>query len=95
MPELATTSVPDEHFAREQLPGSAADWFAVYTCPRHEKRVKRQLELRHIRCALPLYRALHRWKDRRKEVELPLFPSYILSIWNTGTACASFNCRAW
>ncbi len=26
---------------------------------------------------LPMYRAMHRWKDRRKEVVLPLFPGYI------------------
>jgi transcription antitermination factor NusG len=52
-------------------------WYAVYTCARHEKRVKQQLDLRQIRCALPLYRAVHRWKDRRKELDLPLFPSYI------------------
>ena len=52
-------------------------WYAVYTCARHEKRVREQLELRQLRGALPLYRALHRWKDRRKEVELPLFPSYV------------------
>ena len=52
-------------------------WYAVYTCARHEKRVKQQLDLRRIRCALPLYHAVHRWKDRRKELDLPLFPSYI------------------
>jgi transcription termination/antitermination protein NusG len=54
-----------------------SSWYAVYTCARHEKRVKQQLDLRQIRCALPLYRAVHRWKDRRKELDLPLFPSYI------------------
>ena len=43
-------------------------WYAVYTCARHEKRVKQQLDLLRIRCALPLYRAVHRWKDRRKEL---------------------------
>src|SRR5215470_16805970 len=54
-----------------------SNWYAVYTCARHEKRVKQQLDLRRVRCALPLYRAVHRWKDRRKELDLPLFPSYI------------------
>jgi transcription antitermination factor NusG len=54
-----------------------SNWYAVYTCAHHEKRVKQQLDLRRICCALPLYRAVHRWKDRRKELDLPLFPSYI------------------
>src|SRR6202051_4531409 len=52
-------------------------WYAVYTWARHEKRVAEQLEQRQLRNFLPLYRAMHRWKDRRKEVELALFPSYV------------------
>ena len=49
----------------------------MYTVARHEKAVARQLEDRRIETFLPLYRGLHRWKDRRKEVELALFPSYV------------------
>jgi transcription antitermination factor NusG len=39
--------------------------------------VARQLEERRIETFLPLYRSWHRWKDRRKLVELALFPSYV------------------
>ena len=56
---------------------SDPQWVAVYTVARHEKAVARQLEERRIETFLPLYRSLHRWKDRRKEVELALFPSYV------------------
>jgi transcription antitermination factor NusG len=56
---------------------SAGNWYALYTCPRHEKRVAEQIEQRHIPCFLPLYRSVRRWKDRRKELELALFPSYV------------------
>lgn len=60
------------------LPAQAEEkWYAVYTWARHEKRVAEQLEQRQLRNFLPLYRAMHRWKDRRKEVELALFPSYV------------------
>src|SRR5271167_5184425 len=52
-------------------------WFALYTCPRHEKHVAKQIEERHISCFLPLYRSVRRWKDRRKELELALFPGYV------------------
>jgi transcription antitermination factor NusG len=52
-------------------------WFAAYTCPRHEKTVARQLRERSIEHFLPLYSTVRRWKDRRKSVELALFPSYI------------------
>lgn len=54
-----------------------ACWYAVYTNARHEKRVKQQMCSRGIECFLPVYRSVRRWKDRRKELELPLFPGYV------------------
>ena len=53
------------------------NWYALYTCPRHEKRVAEQIELRRFSCFLPMYRSVRRWKDRRKELELALFPGYV------------------
>ena len=53
------------------------NWYALYTCPRHEKRVAEQIEQRRISCFLPMYRSVRRWKDRRKELELALFPGYV------------------
>ena len=55
----------------------AAPWLAVYTMSRHEKRVAWDLSQRHLTSFLPTYRTVHRWKDRRKELELALFPSYV------------------
>jgi transcription antitermination factor NusG len=52
-------------------------WYAACTRSRHEKSVARQLEERRIDSFLPLYRSVRRWKDRRKEVELVLFPGYV------------------
>jgi transcription antitermination factor NusG len=57
-------------------PGQGS-WYALYTCPRHEKRVVQQIERHRISCFLPLYRSVRRWKDRRKELELALFPGYV------------------
>lgn len=54
-----------------------ANWYALYTCPRHEKRVAEQIKQRRVSCFLPLYRSVRRWKDRRKELELALFPGYV------------------
>jgi transcription antitermination factor NusG len=53
------------------------NWYALYTWPRHEKCVAHQIEQRSISCFLPLYRSTRRWKDRRKEMELALFPGYV------------------
>lgn len=52
-------------------------WFAAYTCVHHEKRVAQQLAERRVDYFLPLYRSVRRWKDRRKELELALFPGYV------------------
>jgi len=52
-------------------------WYALYTNPRHEKVVAKQLNDRCVENFLPLYRTWHRWKDRRKQVELALFPGYV------------------
>lgn len=53
------------------------NWYAVYTCARHEKYVAEQMGRRQIRAFLPVYRSVRRWKDRRKEIEMALFPSYV------------------
>ena len=52
-------------------------WYAVYTRGRHEKLVAEQCSQRNIRSFLPLYRVSRQWRQRRAEVLLPLFPSYV------------------
>ena len=54
-----------------------ARWYAAYTSPRHEKWVAGQLSDLQVECFLPLYKSVRRWKDRRKQLELPLFPGYV------------------
>lgn len=71
-----------EKISRSPVIESTADyaesrWYAAYTSPRHEKKVALQMEGNRIECFLPLYRSVRRWKDRRKEIDLPLFPGYI------------------
>jgi transcription antitermination factor NusG len=52
-------------------------WYAAHVCSRHEKQVARQLEERQVNYFLPVYRSVRRWKDRRKELDLVLFPGYV------------------
>jgi len=52
-------------------------WIAVYTKPRHEKKVALELEKKGIEAYLPLLKERRRWSDRKKWVEFPLFRSYI------------------
>lgn len=55
------------------------EWYAAYTHPRHEKKVAQQLEERGIEHFLPVYRSVRLWKDRRKELDLVLFPGYVFT----------------
>lgn len=57
--------------------GSACNWYALYTKPRSEKRVKEKLEQNGWECYLPLHRSPRVWSDRVKIVDMPLFNSYI------------------
>jgi transcription antitermination factor NusG len=58
--------------------GRPPHWYAVYTSPRHEKRVHQHLGHRRVASFLPLFRTVHRWKNGCKaQVELPLFPGYV------------------
>jgi transcription antitermination factor NusG len=51
-------------------------WYAIRTRSRHEKMVSEQLQEQGIETFLPLVKKTHKWSDRMKEVELPLFSGY-------------------
>ena len=53
--------------------------YAAYTHARHEKRVAQQLQERGIEHFLPVYHSVRLWKDRRKELEMVLFPGYVFA----------------
>jgi transcription antitermination factor NusG len=59
--------------------GEAAQskWYAVQTRSRHEKVVSERLQEQGLTTFLPLIAEVHRWSDRQKTVELPLFSSYV------------------
>src|SRR5258708_12454115 len=44
---------------------------------RHERFVAHQLETEGVTTFLPTFTEIHRWSDRRKKVELPLFSGYL------------------
>jgi transcription antitermination factor NusG len=62
----------------KKLAGYLPRWCAVFTTPRHEKRIAWHFGQRQLESFLPLYRAKRRWKNRcTVTLELPLFPSYL------------------
>ena len=66
VPRPPAAAAPEEFF-----------WYAVHTRARHEKKVAAQLNEKEVITFLPLLAATHRWSDRQKVVELPLFPGYL------------------
>jgi transcription antitermination factor NusG len=53
------------------------NWYAVHTRARHERVVAQRLREQGVNTFLPLITEVHRWSDRQKSVELPLFGCYV------------------
>jgi transcription antitermination factor NusG len=58
-------------------PAEARPWYAIYTRHQHERAVGDALAKKGFDVFLPLYQSTRWWKDRRKILSLPLFPSYV------------------
>src|SRR5437899_10933732 len=56
--------------------GGEARWYALKTKSRHEKMVRDRLAGQGIEPLLPTIIRLSQWKDRRKEIVVPLFSGY-------------------
>jgi transcription antitermination factor NusG len=68
--------VPSLESQWSDAPVAEPQWYAVHTRSQHEKFVVNLLEQRGIETFLPLISEVHRWSDRRKVVQLPLFSCY-------------------
>jgi transcription antitermination factor NusG len=55
----------------------APPWYALYTRHQHEKVIAHSLSTKGFEVFLPLYSAARQWKDRTKQLRLPLFPCYV------------------
>jgi transcription elongation factor/antiterminator RfaH len=60
-------------FPADSLPS----WYAVQTRSRHERIACQHLMMRGFSLYLPTIVETHVWSDRRKKVEVPLFPGYV------------------
>ena len=60
-------------------------WYAVHTRARHERVVAQRLREQGVNTFLPVVNEVHRWSDRKKSVELPLFGCYVfVKLFPTG-----------
>ncbi len=60
-------------------PAQCENWYALHTRPRHEKLVALRLNERGVDTFLPIVTEVHRWSDRNKVLQLPLFTSYVFA----------------
>ena len=84
--------MPDGNQAGDPRPGGAeggepepqgtASWYAVRVQSRFENVVSAALRGKGYEEFLPLYRAVRRWSDRQKKIDLPLFPGYLFCRFN-------------
>ncbi|OED37100.1 antitermination protein NusG [Flavobacteriaceae bacterium (ex Bugula neritina AB1)] len=52
-------------------------WYVLYVRSRQEKKVYNLLKDSNLEPFLPLIKTVRQWSDRKKEIETPLFPSYV------------------
>ena len=71
-PESPATSIDDHRYGENK----AFYWYAIKTRSRHEKVVRSQLGRQNIESFLPTIKRWSQWKDRKKEIEFPLFSGY-------------------
>jgi transcription antitermination factor NusG len=68
--------LPVAHRSVDALEAVDGRWYAIHTRPQHEKSAAAQLQSQGFTTFLPLITEVHRWSDRRKVVQLPLFSCY-------------------
>ena len=61
------------------VPSESEKWYALHTRPRHEKAVVQRLSERGVDTFLPTVTEVHRWSDRKKKIESPLFSCYVFA----------------
>jgi transcription antitermination factor NusG len=58
---------------------AANSWLVIWSESRAEKQVAKRIAAMGLAAWLPVVKERHRWSDRWKEVELPLFPGYLFA----------------
>ena len=77
----------DDHAFPSTLP-----WFALWTRSRHEQLVREQLAMKQIESFLPTMPSWRRWKDRKKKIEIPLFPGYCFARFDPAVSLPVLTC---
>jgi len=55
---------------------SGTCWYAIHTYFQNEKKIVTSLQNAGMETFLPVTTELHQWSDRKKRIDVPLFPGY-------------------
>ena len=56
---------------------STPQWYVAYTYSKFERKVLKQVVDAGYEAYLPVHKVYRKWSDRVKQIEMPLFPSYL------------------
>src|ERR1700729_3156775 len=77
---MSVSSVPwNPHQPVALVENESEQWYGLHTRPRHEKIVAHRLAEKGVTTFLPLVTEVHRWSDRKKSVQMPLFSCYVFA----------------
>src|SRR5688572_20466592 len=68
------------------------DWHLIYVRPQQENKIAEHLNGKNIMCFLPRISEVRKWHDRKKIIQMPLFPGYIFV--NLNSKHEYFLCQA-
>lgn len=77
MPTVGSASQFQLPYADTKVSAEGAGWYVIHTYSRHEGRVEQRLRQKSLEVFLPRLTVVRRWKDRKKTLEVPLFPGYL------------------
>ena len=68
------------------------EWYAIWTRSRHEQVVRDQLARKGFEAFLPTITRWSRWKDRKKQIDWPLFPGYCFARFDSNDRLPVLKC---
>lgn len=73
------------------MPDSPA-WYAIWTRSRHEQVVRDHIQRKGLEAFLPTITRWSRWKDRKKQIDWPLFPGYCFARFDARARVPVLTC---
>ena len=84
-----SSRTPDRDAGSSQ---TSPHWYAIWTRGRHERKVHDEIRDRGLEVFLPTITRWSRWKDRKKQIEWPLFPGYCFARFSSSARLRVLAC---